>query len=419
MRGKTSDDLINSENLIAKKIPNLPCPPPESDMNKRVLVLLSIGHFTVDMCQGVLPLLLPFLLVRMRLDYTATALIVTTSYLTSSIAQPLFGVLRHSLLSRWALPTGVFMACTFLALAGQMHSYPLLLMAVVLSSLGVALYHPEAAARANIAAGTVSKGRGMSAFALSGSLGFSTGALIFGPLLAGMGLHGALFLFIPALLVSLLLRLGLPLVSEVRQDAKPAHMGGGVTMAMTILISVIALRQWAMAGTMTFLPLYFTQHLHDPPVTASRMLFALQIGSDLGTLGCGVLGQRFGYKRVVILGLLCAAPFLLLYSHVTGFETPALLFFAGAMLAMPVLGTTMIGQEIMPHNKALAASLTLGFGVGLGGIASGFLGRVADVHGIGTALLLVGIAPLLGAAVGLALPTRMKPGMDSGPPPFR
>lgn len=374
------------------------------DRDMRSLALLCAGHFSVDMCQGVLPLLLPFLLKRMSLDYTATAFIITTAYITSSIAQPLFGMVKHPLLSRWALPFGVLIACASLAMAGQMHSYPALLACVILSSFGVALYHPEAVSRANSAAGTVNKAKGMSAFALCGSLGFSTGALIFGPILAAQGLSGALYLLIPAIVVLLLLRFMLSHVTSTQGITRAASANVNVVLPMTILIAVIAVRQWAMAGTMTFLPLYFTQYLGEQPVVASRMMLALQVGSDVGTIGCGFLGRRLSYKGVAIAGMLAACPFLLLFYRMHGIETALLLFCAGASMALPVLATTMIGQEIMPHNRALAASLTLGFGVGIGGIASGFLGHVADLYGIRTALMLIGIAPLLGAICGLLLP---------------
>jgi FSR family fosmidomycin resistance protein-like MFS transporter len=394
---KSSDDMIIKRDVWTHA---------PDDRDTRALSLLCAGHFSVDMCQGVLPLLLPFLLRRMHLDYTATAFIVTTAYLTSSIAQPAFGMIRSRIVSRLALPVGVLLACGALAAAGQAHSYPLLLLCVVFSSLGVALYHPEAVSRANTASGTVNKGKGMSAFALCGSLGFSTGALIFGPILASVGLRGALYLLVPGIAVSLLLRLASMGEGIHAGPSEAGRMERRAAAAMAVLVGVVAVRQWAVAGTMTFLPLYFTQHLGQPPVVASRMMLALQIGSDAGTLCCGMIGQRFGYRTMLAAGMIAAAPFLLLFPHVTGWATAGLLFCSGFALALPVLATTMIGQEIMPHNRALAASLTLGFGVGLGGIASGMLGRIADIHGIGAALFLIGIVPLLGVALGMALRTQ-------------
>lgn len=143
-------------------------------------------------------------------------------------------------------------------------------------------------------------------------------------------------------------------------------------------------------------------------VAAGHMVFALQIGSDAGTLLCGWLAGKWGYKASVVAALFTAAPLLLLFPHTSGSLTVVLLFLAGATLAIPVLGTTMIGQEIMPNNKALAASLTLGFGVGIGGIASGFLGRVADARGLLETLLWIGAAPLLGCLFASQLPKKVR-----------
>ena len=47
--------------------------------------------------------------------------------------------------------------------------------------------------------------------------------------------------------------------------------------------------------------------------------------------------------------------------------------------------------------------LALQIGSDVGMMGCGFLGHIAEMHGIRTALLLIGIAPILGAACGVLL----------------
>ncbi|HUJ69859.1 MAG TPA: hypothetical protein VLW86_10075 [Syntrophorhabdales bacterium] len=59
----------------------------------KVLILLALGHFTVDLYQGALPSILPFLKESLGLTYTMAGVILIVSNPTSSLVQPLFGLL--------------------------------------------------------------------------------------------------------------------------------------------------------------------------------------------------------------------------------------------------------------------------------------------------------------------------------------
>ncbi|HPO00674.1 MAG TPA: MFS transporter, partial [Opitutaceae bacterium] len=120
----------------------------------KTVAVLGSGHFIVDLCQGVLPLTLPFLLTRLRLDYMQASLVVSTAYVTSSITQPAFGLLRWPWGRRATLWLGVPLACAGLAAIMVADSYAALLVAVVVSSAGTAMFHPEAVSQAHLAGGT-------------------------------------------------------------------------------------------------------------------------------------------------------------------------------------------------------------------------------------------------------------------------
>ncbi len=65
-------------------------------MNKQAIALLSLGHFLIDFCQGVVPALVPFLVVERHFSYTAAASLVFAISATSSVVQPALRPARRS-----------------------------------------------------------------------------------------------------------------------------------------------------------------------------------------------------------------------------------------------------------------------------------------------------------------------------------
>src|SRR5262249_41214616 len=105
--------------------------------------LLALGHFVIDVTQGSLPAVLPFLKNLHALTYAQVAMIVLAGNLTSSIVQPLFGYLSDQISRRWILPASVFVAGAGIALVGLTPGYGAVVALVVVMGLGVAAWHPE------------------------------------------------------------------------------------------------------------------------------------------------------------------------------------------------------------------------------------------------------------------------------------
>lgn len=370
----------------------------------RTLTVLSSGHFLVDLCQGVLPLTLPFLLTKLQLDYTHAEWLVTTAYVTSSVTQPLFGLVRHARIREATLWLGTPLACAGLAAIPLASSYAMLVTLVVIGSAGTAMYHPFAAARAH-ASGRRPGERSMALFVMCGNVGFTTGTMIFGPLLARQGLGAVAWLLVPALLFP-----GLLAAIRHNSDGAIAHRRtnrpalGEVARRMSWPVTVVALRQCAMAGLIALVPLYFTVHLRQPASLGGWMVFSLQLGSNVGMFAYGPAVARCPRHHLIVGGLVLAAPVILAFPFSHGLASAGLLFATGLLLAWPMLGLTTLGQELLPEDRALAASLILGVGIGVGGMGSALLGHVADRVNITTALGCAALLPLLAAAVSGVLP---------------
>ena len=109
------------------------------------MTTLSGGHFAVDFASGAVPALLPFLAVEFDLSYTATAVLMLSVLVSSSLVQPLFGLWSDRRGALWLLPGGLALAGVGTGLAAVAPTYGLVLVLVFLAGIGIAAYHPEGA----------------------------------------------------------------------------------------------------------------------------------------------------------------------------------------------------------------------------------------------------------------------------------
>src|SRR5438309_1278421 len=172
--------------------------------NAKLISLLALGHFVVDLNQGSLPALLPFLKAAHQLSYAAVATIVLAANVASSLVQPVFGYFADQSARRWMLPTSVLLTGAGFALMGLAPGYGTLVALVLLMGFGVAAYHPEGYKTATSVAGE-RKATALSWFSLGGNVGVALGPPVITALVTAVGLAGSLGLLVPTLIVSALL----------------------------------------------------------------------------------------------------------------------------------------------------------------------------------------------------------------------
>jgi len=166
--------------------------------------VLSAGHLFTDLNQGAVAALLPFLVAERGLSLAAAGALILASTVSSSVVQPLFGIFSDNRPMAALMPIGVLLAGGGLSLAGVAPSYPLIFACVVVSGIGVAAFHPEAARFANYVSGT-RRARGMSFFSVGGNAGVALGPALTTPFVLIFGLPGTLFLALPAAVMAAVL----------------------------------------------------------------------------------------------------------------------------------------------------------------------------------------------------------------------
>jgi FSR family fosmidomycin resistance protein-like MFS transporter len=372
------------------------------------MATLSAGHLFTDISQGSVPALLPFLISRDHLSYAAVSALVLAATISSSVIQPLFGFLSDRYSLPWLMPLGPALGGLGIALVGIAPSYGLIFASVSLSGMGVASFHPEGSRFANYVSGA-RRASGMSLFSVGGNLGFALGPVLVTPLILAFGLHGTLFVLIPTWSAALLLTLELPHLRGFRRDVRAGRVirtdHHEAWRPFGILAGVIALRSFVYFGLVTFIPLYYLRVLHAPTALGNSALTVMLLGGAVGTLIGGPLADRFGRRTVLIGSMLTLPPLIggfLLAGRATGM---ALLAVAGAATIATFAVTIVMGQEYLPGRLGVAAGVTIGLSIGLGGVGTPLLGLLADAHGLRAVFVAIGLLPLLALALTLALPS--------------
>jgi FSR family fosmidomycin resistance protein-like MFS transporter len=314
------------------------------------------------------------------------------------------------------LPAGVAIGAVGLGVATAMPSYPLLLVFVVLSGIGVAAYHPEASKFAAYASGR-RRASGMSLFSIGGNVGFALGAVVATPLVLALGLSGGLLLAVPGLVVAAVLLALVPYLRGFAPESQAeARKGVGENRSgpLALLLAVISVRSIAWYGLITFVPLW-ELHLGHSKGEASRLLALMLIAGGVGTIVAGPVADRLGRRPVLLASIAATPPLILVFIMVGGIPGAVALALVG-ICVIGTFGVTMVmSQEFMPRNLGMASGLAIGLSVAPGGALAVALGALADSVDLRTALLAIAAVPVLAVVLTAFLPSDHPPRLAAEP----
>ncbi|MEU0932576.1 MULTISPECIES: MFS transporter [unclassified Embleya] len=348
--------------------------------------MMAIGHATVDFYQGVVPCLVPFLVAERHYGYVAASGIVLAATLLSSIVQPLFGALTDRWTMPWLIPVSTTGAGLGIALAGPADSYPLTWLAIALSGMGVAAYHPESARLARVACRGSHVAMGW--YSLGGNIGFALAPIVASPILSAGGLSATPWLLLPAvagvLVTASVIRRLARHAAATRAFAGPRRSDDWSGFAR--LSAVIVCRSIVFIGLSTFIALYAEHHTAGGSTAGSIALFTLFAGGAIGTVLGGRLAARLGRVRTLRGAYAASVPAT---AGIVAAPGPGLYVFAAAAaiaLYIPFSLHVTLGQDYLPNRVGTASGVTLGLAVSIGGVATPAIGALAELTTLRVAL---------------------------------
>ena len=363
-------------------------------MNKSfwAVISLAIGHLVTDMQAGALPIVLPHLKELFSLSYAQMATIVLTQNITSSVIQPVFGYITDKRSLPALLPYCAALAGAGFAAVGWVSSYALLLLTVIIIGVSSASYHPQASKTVNFLSDENYKAQNMGLFSLGGNAGMAAGSMMM-TFLIGMsgGLHNTMYFVLPGILVFCFMMHYMPEYKRVNLEhslkrAAAKAKGNAEKLSYFGLVMVlffIFMRSTIHTGISTYLPLFFMKFRDAEPVFASLLVTVFLLGGVAGTYIGAVLSDKLGARAIIIGSMVLSIPPIWALDKVsTEFTIVTAVALAGFFIIGSNATTIVLAQTMLPNNVGMAAGLTIGFSVGLGGLGVTILGVMADNYGL-------------------------------------
>ena len=367
-----------------------------------------IFHCINDFGQGSLAALIPFFIANFGLNYYQSASIIFCNTIVASIAQPILGYVADRWRVPWFIPVGFSITLVSISAIALATSYEMILALSLIAGLGAALFHPEAALLVNRMQSN-ELGNAMGRFAVGGSAGFALGPLLAG----GVYVFGGqfLWLFTAIALIGVLLYVyaftgsaANDVIGESKSSAKSTNTGANDWVSFGKLFFVIASRSILFSVLSIFIPiLYITVINGEASASSLALTMYFAMGAVLTYMG-GALSDKLGFLKTVRLGNLIFLPSVLVFIFV-----PNIWGFFGAMIPMafgvfsqygPI---TVLGQKYLAKNAGFASGITLGLGITLGGLVAPYVGHLADIYDVQTALMTLIPVGLMGLLMSLWL----------------
>jgi FSR family fosmidomycin resistance protein-like MFS transporter len=370
----------------------------------RRIAPLTVGHASVDFTQGALPVLLPYLHREFGLSYLQDGILFLALTVSSSITQPLFGKLSDRRSHRLLLPGAIALSSLGLAGCALAPNYGLSLIAIFLAGLGVAAYHPEASRLASVLSGP-QRGTGMSFFSVGGNLGFAAGAAGGGIVAAAFGLGGGWLLVVPGMIGAALIFLRLPHApAPVRAAGTTVDRSRDNRRALGLLLGGLCLRGYVNFGMLAFIPLYEERVRGRSDGYGAILLGLLLLCGAAMTLVAGPLADRIGPRRTMVLLTSPVGPLTLFYVLDDSALGAIAVIVAGALVIGTFSVSIVLSQLYLRSAPALAAGLSIGLSIGIGGAFTVVIGGIGDAVGLDVALGTVSVVAVVAVGILLLLP---------------
>jgi len=380
------------------------------------LVGLMLAHFTNDLYANFLPSFLPVLKSTFELNYTMTALLLSTFHTAGSFFQIGFGWLADRWPGAPLALVGPLLTGAFMSVIGILPSYGLILIALLGASVGTAAFHPSGAATAG-RLGRARRGLTVSLFIAGGTAGFALGPALMGLFIDRWGMH------MSPLALGPLALLGITFWLFQRGRSGPSADAGSSSGArislrdadlpwapLARLWGLVVLRHTVHLGVLGFVVILLESRGLDY-LAGNLALFGFLFMAAVGGVLGGHLSDHWGRWPVTVGALWLGMAATLGFLASSGLVSLLLLLVGGGLLnaSNPVIVTQ--AQELLPGQTGTASAVVMGLAWGVAGLLVNVVGVLGDAwDSIGWALGAVTLAALaLTALLTLRRPEALRP----------
>lgn len=355
------------------------------------VLLLSIGHGTVDFYLSILQAVAPSLAVFLGLPLGQVVALVGIGSLVSNSAQPVIGYIMGNRNTAWVIWAGVALSLlpTFMGWSSGIVTLAIL---VFVGAVGTGIYHPEGVLAAHDASGDDAH-FGIPLFMAGGSLMSAVAAPVAIYWVEYMGYPSMVILGIPGLLLALVLYLQYhnrrrkhPSVFIRPRSRRITKMEKG-RMSFWPLWTVSVC--FGIATALVFAILSSHYELSFGPTArawAGWVLMVLGAGGAAASFLWGSLSKKYGYYRVVLLTQIVSVPLFVWLAYAgspfSGFlaAIPLSIVAPGAVYPVSITYSKTASGVTQGLRTALAVGGTWGVAAIVVTMAGWLIERNTDSH---------------------------------------
>lgn len=385
-----------------------------SFLRDRTYGTVALTHFFVDALNSGRTLLVAGLAVSIGLSNAQLGIAVLLYNVGSALSQPFFGLIADHFGPRWLVVGGMGWMVALYSLAAVAGDW-LALAAVTLASLGSGAFHPSGTKMASESS-QVAQNQATAFFFFSGQIGLFLGPLIAGVLLNSFGQTGYLFLPVGALAAVVMGRRWVVNEHAWHHDRPESSASTALAQSVTgkipwrtviPLIAIILTTSTVSIAIINFTPKLYTESGYTP-IYAGATSGLFMLGSAVGVIAGGRVGDRIGQRAAVLIGTLGIALPVYLFVNAGDLVRLNMLLVAGFFAGMPHSVLVISAQSLLPGRRAFASGLTLGLMFFSGAVGSFMLGLYADEVGLANALQAMAVLPLIAAVAAIFFPNRSR-----------
>ena len=383
---------------------------------KKIMGLTAASHPLVHLFEGVLPPLIPLLIVEFGTDYFHLGIIVSVFSYAFGIGSLPAGFLADKLGPRrlvtlFLLGSGLLSTLVFFIPS-------ILAYGIIMGFIGLfcSMYHP--ASSTLISQSVREKGNAFGIHGIAGSLGVASVPLLSAWLGSNMGWKAPHVIFGMMGIAAGIFSFSVPAKSDFTAEAPDMDKksSNGISYLTLILFySSAAALGLTYKGIMTFLPAYMGEKIHFGFITLSKVT----LGGTVATIALvsGALGQYIGgrltdrfrpesiYSGAIIIGTI----FVFIMAKSSGFILiAAAVFYAFFYFSTQPMQNFMLSNYLPKHSHGIGYGIHFFVTFGIGSTAAAVSGYLADNYGLESVFYAMGACFIISSVLSLILVARAR-----------
>ncbi len=330
-------------------------------------VISILSHFVLDFYVSFFTPLGPYLIRKLSIEPRLFTFILTISASLSGFLQVLFGYVFDKSKNNVRSLILIYLAHSLgIIFLGFSNSLPFILLSIMIVRLGNSAFHPLGASLAS------EKGSSRVAlFSMAGTFGAALGPIFISSFVSALDFRYVSLTAIPLLLI-------IPLNNSSKNFSKSekTQNNGKITLEEIKLIVpvflVVSARSFLTSVTHTYAPIFSSSLGFSLVKSGSLLTFGMLIGVVSNYVGV-VLIKKIGSDKLDFLGFLGMGISVLLFTFSRNYFLLVLFYVLFDAFAFLLMSANVVqAQQILPHRKAFASSVAMGFAWATGDLIASF-----------------------------------------------